>query len=85
MRTNLSSNTKPNSWREIVLGELVFNIRQTAQINDNDKYELWSIPSFSDGVPEYVRGDQIGSGKLLVQQDDVLISKINPRINGSPT
>ncbi|WP_270886532.1 restriction endonuclease subunit S [Pedococcus sp. 5OH_020] len=44
-------------------------------------YELWSVPAFADGRPEIVDGEQVASAKRPVEPDDVLICKINPRIN----
>ncbi len=44
-------------------------------------FELYSVPSFSEGVPEIVSGSDIGSSKQAVEIDTVLLCKINPRIN----
>ena len=44
-------------------------------------YELYSVPSFETGYPEIVRGKDIGSTKITVEEGDVLVCKINPRIN----
>ena len=68
-------------WDTKTLGELVDTIRQQSKIEKTETYELWSIPSFSDGAPEIIQGSEIGSSKLKVMKDDILISKINPRIN----
>lgn len=46
-----------------------------------ETFELWSVPSFSSGKPEIATGSTIGSTKQLVKPNDVLICKINPRIN----
>jgi type I restriction enzyme S subunit len=45
------------------------------------KYELWSVPAFAQGKPETIDGEMIGSAKRAVAPGDVLICKINPRIN----
>jgi type I restriction enzyme S subunit len=45
------------------------------------KYELWSVPAYPTGTPEYVRGAEVGSNKQRVEPGDVLLCKINPRIN----
>jgi len=71
----------PKGWAKSTLGELVDAIREQSKIENTKTYELWSIPSFSDGAPEIIQGSEIGSSKLKVIQDDILISKINPRIN----
>ncbi|WP_339253549.1 restriction endonuclease subunit S [Paenibacillus sp. FSL P2-0136] len=44
-------------------------------------FELYSVPSCEDDNPELLVGSEIGSTKQTVTKDDVLICKINPRIN----
>ena len=44
-------------------------------------YEVYSVPSFETKTPEYLKGADIGSTKVMVEKDDVLLCKINPRIN----
>ncbi len=44
-------------------------------------YELYSVPSFDSQYPEIIKGANIGSSKVTVEEGDVLICKINPRIN----
>ncbi|MBQ2780992.1 MAG: restriction endonuclease subunit S [Clostridia bacterium] len=44
-------------------------------------FELYSVPSSADNYPEIVCGEDIGSSKQAVQKGDVLLCKINPRIN----
>lgn len=44
-------------------------------------FEMYSVPIYETGRPEYLHGSEIGSNKVLVQKDDVLLCKINPRIN----
>ena len=45
-----------------------------------ETFELLSIPAFDAGRPEVVVGAEIGSTKQLVQDGDVLLSKIVPHI-----
>jgi type I restriction enzyme S subunit len=45
------------------------------------EYELYSVPTFPTGSPERLFGAEIGSNKRPVQPGDVLLCKINPRIN----
>ena len=71
----------PVGWSQKPLSGVVQSIRETATLAADQAYELWSIPSFSNGLPERVVGSEIGSAKLAVSPSDVLISKINPRIN----
>ena len=44
-------------------------------------FEMYSVPIYDTGHPEYLRGDEIASNKMVVRKDDVLLCKINPRIN----
>lgn len=44
-------------------------------------FELYSVPSSADGYPEIITGSGIGSAKQAVKKNDVLLCKINPRIN----
>lgn len=44
-------------------------------------FELYSVPHFSEGHPEIIKGKDVGATKQVVQEGDVLICKINPRIN----
>lgn len=44
-------------------------------------YELYSVPSYDSGLPEIIQGKEIGSTKVAVRENDVLVCKINPRIN----
>ena len=47
----------------------------------NKTFELYSVPSSADNYPEIVLGADIGSTKQSVKKGDVLLCKINPRIN----
>lgn len=44
-------------------------------------FELYSVPSSANDYPEIVMGHEIGSTKQVVNKDDILLCKINPRIN----
>lgn len=44
-------------------------------------YELYSVPNYEFEVPEILQGKDIASSKQVVEEGDILISKINPRIN----
>jgi len=44
-------------------------------------FEVYSVPSHADNKPEYLRGDEIGSTKVVIEEGDILLCKINPRIN----
>lgn len=47
----------------------------------DEVFELYSVPIFPTGKPEFSLGKHIGSTKQQVQPGDVLVCKINPRIN----
>ena len=47
----------------------------------NEEFELYSVPSFDSDYPEVVKGKEIKSSKQIVEINDVLLCKINPRIN----
>ncbi|MGM9649628.1 MAG: restriction endonuclease subunit S [Butyricicoccaceae bacterium] len=69
------------------------NVRTIAEINQYQSatinpskcpdqiYELYSIPSFDSQYPEIIKGSEIGSCKVVVEEGDILVCKINPRIN----
>ena len=44
-------------------------------------FEMYSVPIYETGHPEYLSGNEIGSNKVIVKKNDVLLCKINPRIN----
>ena len=44
-------------------------------------FEMYSVPIYDTGHPEYLRGDEIASNKVIVRKNDILLCKINPRIN----
>ncbi|MDU0479536.1 restriction endonuclease subunit S [Staphylococcus chromogenes] len=46
-----------------------------------EKFVLYSVPSFNLNQPEELFGSEIGSTKQSVSFNDVLVCKINPRIN----
>lgn len=73
----------PENWCWVRLGSI--NEYVSSSINPSLKpecpFELYSVPSLNSGSPEIVRGSEIGSTKQLVDNGDVLLCKINPRIN----
>ena len=44
-------------------------------------FEMYTVPIYETGHPEYLKGSEIGSNKAKVRKNDVLLCKINPRIN----
>ena len=73
----------PDGWKWVRLGAL--NDYKSSSItpsnNPDDTFELYSVPSIVNDNPEITKGMDIGSTKQLVEKDDVLLCKINPRIN----
>lgn len=68
-------------WSNVPLSEIAVEVRGHIAPAAGQSYELWSVPSYATGKPEIVDGSEIGSAKLRVQPWDVLVCKINPRIN----
>lgn len=72
----------PEGWAWTTLGEIAPEVKASSiQPIPGTIYELWSVPSFADGKPEVVDGRTIRSSKRPVEPDDILVCKINPRIN----
>jgi len=73
----------PDGWEVASFGEL--NSFSGGTINPalrpDRVFELYSVPSFPTGRPEHLPGRAIGSTKQTVSPGDVLVCKINPRIN----
>jgi type I restriction enzyme, S subunit len=71
----------PKGWEEVRIADIAAEIRDSVRPVAGKRYELWSVPSYATGEPEILDGSEIGSAKLQVQPWDVLVCKINPRIN----
>ncbi|MCM1167204.1 MAG: restriction endonuclease subunit S [Ruminococcus sp.] len=73
----------PQTWEIATFSEL--NFFQSINIDPmkftNDKFVLYSVPQFECESPEILNGKDIGSTKQVVHNDDVLLCKINPRLN----
>lgn len=73
----------PHVWNMIRFGDLnqyKSSIIQPERYEDKI-FELYSVPVFFHGKPEILSGKDIGSSKQYVKPNDVLVCKINPRIN----
>jgi type I restriction enzyme S subunit len=77
----MSNGSLPSNWSVEKLSDLGTEVRGSARPVPSQKYELYSVPAFPIGQPEVLEGSQIGSIKRVVAPGDVLICKINPRIN----
>jgi type I restriction enzyme, S subunit len=73
----------PPGWAATTLGEIRVDRGKRVIPSDSpeERFELFSIPSFPSGSAEVPRGAEIGSDKQSVEPGTVLVSKINPRIN----
>lgn len=73
----------PENWVWVRLGDVNKYISKSVNpIREPDKiFELYSVPSMVDNYPEIIAGSDIGSSKQSVCKKDVLLCKINPRIN----
>ncbi|MCY7580363.1 restriction endonuclease subunit S [Bacillus altitudinis] len=73
----------PTNWRWIKLKGINKDKKRTivpSKFNE-EIFELYSVPSYPERSPEIIKGQEIGSSKQLVNNNDVLLCKINPRIN----
>jgi type I restriction enzyme S subunit len=75
--------TLPDGWVWTTLEEIRVDESYsiTPKKTPKQDFELYSVPSFAEGKPEIVKGEQIGSSKRVIQVKAVLLCKINPRIN----
>ncbi len=73
----------PDGWRWERLGSYVSSggASVTPARSPETDFQLYSVPSHPTGRPEVVKGRAVGSSKQSVSPDDVLLCKINPRIN----
>ena len=73
----------PKGWVSVAIGEI--NDYDSGNIDPQSKpnecFELYSVPIFPTRKPETALGIDIGSTKQKVAPNDVLLCKINPRIN----
>ncbi len=73
----------PTGW----INTIIKNINQYKSCNIqpnkflNTEFELYSVPIFPTKKPEIILGKDIGSSKQKVAPGDLLLCKINPRIN----
>ena len=73
----------PGNWEWVRIGSI--NLRRSVNIDpskfSSEKFELYGVTSFASGFPEALKGKEIKSTKQAVQKGDILLCKINPRIN----
>lgn len=77
------SETLPKGWISLPLKEV--GMPSTPNLDPSryptETFELFSVPSYANQIPEYLAGNEIGSTKQLVEPDDVLLCKIVPHLN----
>lgn len=71
----------PPGWEWGRLSDLGVEVRDSVRPERGTSYELYSVPAYPTGRPEMLDGTEIGSTKRVVAPGDVLLCKINPRIN----
>ena len=81
--TNVDLSALPEGWVRTTLGEIHLDLSQSInpRTMPDQLFELYSVPSFATGKPEITQGNNIGSSKRIIQNEAVLLCKINPRIN----
>lgn len=73
----------PEGWKWVRLGDYNYYVSETVNpaLFKENTFELYSVPSSYLNYPEILLGKEIGSSKQTVEPGDVLLCKINPRIN----
>ena len=73
----------PENWVWTKLGDIQFGKSRTIvpRKTPEEMFELYSVPSFNASRPEILSGKEIGSNKQIIEEETVLLCKINPRIN----
>ena len=73
----------PGNWAWIRIDEI--NKFKSKTVNPlsypTSQFELYSVPTFETGEPEFPYGKDVASSKVEVEEGDVLLCKINPHLN----
>ena len=73
----------PGNWAWIRIDEI--NKFKSKTVNPlsypTSLFELYSVPTFETGEPEFPYGKDVASSKVEVEEGDVLLCKINPHLN----
>ena len=73
----------PANWAWIRIDEI--NKFKSKTVNPlsypTSQFELYSVPTFETGEPEFPYGKDVASSKVEVEEGDVLLCKINPHLN----
>jgi type I restriction enzyme S subunit len=73
----------PCGWSNASFSQVNMFISETVDPSNfpDEIFELYSVPNFEVGFPEITISKEIGSSKQSLRENDVLVCKINPRIN----
>ena len=73
----------PDNWVWVRIDEINKFKSKTVnpQNSPTDQFELYSVPTFETGEPEFPYGKDVASSKVEVEEGDVLLCKINPHLN----
>ncbi len=73
----------PGGWIWTRLGDIRLDKGKAIVPNTmpDQMFELYSVPAYDLNKPEIVLGKEIGLNKQIVEEETVLLCKINPRIN----
>lgn len=71
----------PQGWKVETLSNLATVIKKGITPSNSETYSHYSIPAYDDAhFPEKQSGGTIKSGKYIVYNNSILLSKLNPRI-----
>lgn len=71
----------PQGWKVETLSNLATVIKKGITPSNSEAYSHYSIPAYDDAhFPEKQSGETIKSGKYIVYNNSILLSKLNPRI-----
>lgn len=71
----------PQGWKVETLSNLATVIKKGITPSNSETYSHYSIPAYDDAhFPEKQSGETIKSGKYIVYNNSILLSKLNPRI-----
>jgi type I restriction enzyme, S subunit len=73
----------PENWVWVRLKSINKGKKRNIDPRDyrEEVFELYSVPNYDFDEPEYIKGKEIGSNKQIVKENEILLCKINPRIN----
>lgn len=71
----------PQGWKVETLSNIATVIKKGITPSNSETYSHYSIPAYDDAhFPEKQSGETIKSGKYIVYNNSILLSKLNPRI-----